>query len=82
MIENGSSDPYRGEKEQIVSMHVPPMSGIAVSHIPRISAFMGNLASYVQAGDNRNISSTLHDWHPCLGLGPDSRDPVLNVLME
>ena len=80
--ETGSSEPYRGEKEQTVSVLVPPISGTAVSHILGISIFMGNLASYVEVGDSRNISSALLDRHPCLGLDLDCRGPVLNVLME
>ena len=80
--ETGSFDPYRGENEQTVSVHVPPMFGTTVSHIFGISTFVGNLASSVQASDSRNISSALPDWHPCPGLGPDSRDPILNVLVE
>ena len=80
--ETGSSDPYRGEKEQTASVIVPPMSWTAVSHILGISTFMGNPASCVQAGDSRNISSALLDRHPCPSLGLESRDPVLNVLVE
>ena len=82
MTETGSSDPYRGEKEQTVSVPVPPMLGTAVSHAPGISTFVGNPASYVQAGDSRNISSTLPDWHPYLGLDPNSSGSIPNVLVE
>ena len=82
MTETGSSYPYWGEKEQTISMPVPPMSGTAVSHTPGISAFVSNLVSCVKASDSRNISSALPNWHPCPGLGPDSRGPVLNILVE
>ena len=82
MTETGSSDPYRGGKEQTMSAHVPLMIRTVMSHNSRIPASEGNLASYVQVGDSRNISSVLHDWHPCPDLGPDSRGLVLNVLVE
>ena len=42
-----------------MSVHVPLMTGTAVSHIPRIPAFEGNSVSCVQANGNRNMSSTL-----------------------
>ena len=66
----------------MISVPVQLMFGTAMFHISRISAFVGNPASSVQAGDSRNISSVLLDWHPFPSLGPDRRGPVLNVLME
>ena len=81
-METGSSYPYRGEKEQIVLVPMLLKFGTAVSHIPEISAFVGNPAFYVYAGDSRNISSALPDWSPCPSLVPNSRDLVLNVLVE
>ena len=65
-----------------MSMHVPLMIGTVMSHNFGIHASEDNPTSRVQAGDSRNISLVLLDWHPYPGLGPDSRGPVLNVLVE
>ena len=43
----GSSGPHWGEKEQIVSVHVPLMTGIVKSQNLGILASEGNPASYV-----------------------------------
>ena len=51
--------PQWGEKEQIVSMHVPLMTWIVLSHNHGILAFEGNPSSYVQADGNNNMSSIL-----------------------
>ena len=55
------SSPQWGEKEHIVFVHVPLMTGTEVSRIPRIPAFMGNLVSHVRADGNGNMSSVLTD---------------------
>ena len=71
-----------GKEEQIASAHVPLMIGIALSQNSGILAFEGNLASYVQADGKNNMSYALTDWKPWPGLGPDSRDPVPEILVE
>ena len=53
-----------------------------VSCIPGILASEVNLVSHVRADGNGNMSSVLTDWKPWSGLGPDSRDPVLEILGE
>ena len=59
--DTGPSSPYWGEKEQIVSVLIPPIIGTKVSRIPRILASVGNLVSHVQADGNGNMSSVLSD---------------------
>ena len=49
--------PFGGEKEQTVSVHVPLMTGIEVSHILRIPVSVGNLVSYVRVDGSNNMSS-------------------------
>ena len=53
----GSSDPYRGKKEQTVSVSVPQMTETMVSQHSGIPAFGGNPISSVHAGDNDSMSS-------------------------
>ena len=72
----GPSSPHWGEKKQTVSAPVPLMTGIALSQNPGILFSEGNLASYVQADGNGNMSSVLTDWKPWSGLSPDSLGPV------
>ena len=53
----GPSGPYWDEKEQTVSMHVPLMTGTALSHNFGILASKCNPASYVQADGSGSMSS-------------------------
>ena len=55
----GSSVPHWGEKEQIVFVHVPLMTGIVSSQNSGILASEGNLASYVQTDGSNNMSSVV-----------------------
>ena len=59
--DTGSSDPYWGVEEQIVSALVPLMIGNTSVQNPEIHAFAGNPVSYAQADGNRNMSSVLAD---------------------
>ena len=56
-IDTDSPGLYWVKERQIVSMHVPLMIGIEVSHNPGISASMGNHISCVQAGGSDSMSS-------------------------
>ena len=53
--DTSSSGLHRGEKEHTASVHIPLMTGTEVSHDPKIPAFEGNPASYVQADGNGNM---------------------------
>ena len=64
-----------------MSAPVPLMTGTEVSRIPRIPTSEGNPTSHVRVDDNGNMSAVLIDWKPWSGLGPDSRDPVPEILM-
>ena len=57
--DTGSSGSHWGKKEQTVSVKVSLMTGTVLSHNPRIPAFEGNSASYVQANGSNNMSSVL-----------------------
>ena len=57
--DTGSSGPHCGKKEQTIFVHVPLMTRIVLSHNPRIPAFEGNPASYVQANGSNKISLVL-----------------------
>ena len=72
--------PHWGEKEQIASVPIPLMTGIAPSQYPKILASEGNPALYVQADGRNNISSVLIGKKPWSGLGLDSLGPVLEIL--
>ena len=53
-----SPGPYGGEKEHIVSMYVPLITGTEVFHSLGIPASTGNLVSYVQTDGNESMSPT------------------------
>ena len=53
------SGPCWGKKEHTASVHVPLMIGIEVSRSLGIPSSTGNLASYVQADGNGNMSLVL-----------------------
>ena len=55
----GSLGPCQHEEEQIVSVHVLLMTRTVMSHNSGILASEGNSVSFVQADDNRNMSSAL-----------------------
>ena len=55
----GSSDPYRGKKEQIVSVGVPLITRTVVSQHSGIPTSRGNPVSSVQADDNDSTLSAL-----------------------
>ena len=57
--DTGSPDPYWDKENPTVSVHVPLMIGIAVSHNLGIPASKGNSISCVQIDGNRNMSSAL-----------------------
>ena len=57
--DTGSFGPHWGEKEHTASVHVPLMTGTVPSQNPGILGFEENLASYVQADGNGNMSSIL-----------------------
>ena len=57
--DTSSSCPHWGEKEQIVFVHIPLMTGIVLSHNLGILASKGNPASYVQVDGSNNMSSVL-----------------------
>ena len=57
--DTNSPDPLWGKEEQTESTNVPLMTGTRVSHNSRILASKDNHVSSVQAGGNRNMSSTL-----------------------
>ena len=78
----GSSSPHWGVKEQTVSSPVPLMTRTPLSQNPRILASEANPTLYVQADGSNNMSSVLIDWEPWSCLGPDSRDPVHEILVE
>ena len=59
-----SPGPYWGKEEQTSSAHVPLTTGDMVSHNSEILASTGNLASYVQADGNGNVSSVLAGQEP------------------
>ena len=79
--DTGPSYPHWGEKEQTMSVFVPLMTWIALSQNPWILTPKGNAASHVRDDGNGNMSSVLTDWKPWSGLGPDSRDPVPEILV-
>ena len=67
MTDTGSSDPYWGAEEQIVSVPLPLMTGTVPAQNLEIHASAGNPISYAQADGNRNMSSVLAgppDWEP------------------
>ena len=64
MTDTGSSDTYRGKKEQTVSVGILLMTGTVVSQHFGIPASGGNLVSSVQAGDNDST------YRPCLASSP------------
>ena len=74
--------PHWGEKEHTTYVHVPLMTGTALSQNPRILAFERNPASHVWADGNGNMLVVLTDWKPWSGFGPDSRGPVPEILVE
>ena len=57
--DTGSPSPYRDKENLTVSVHIPLMTGTAISHNLGISAFEGNFVSCVQAAGSRNMSSAL-----------------------
>ena len=57
--DTGSSDPYWGVEEQIVSVPVTLMTGTVSAQNPEIHASMDNPVSYAQDDGNRNMSSVL-----------------------
>ena len=57
--DTGSLGPWWGREEQTDFVNVPLMTGIGVSHNSGIPFSKGNPVSCVQAGGNRNMSSTL-----------------------
>ena len=57
--DTGSLGPWWGREEQSESVNISLMTGIVVSHNSGIPASDGNPVSCVQAGGNRNMSSTL-----------------------
>ena len=62
--DTGSSDPYWGVEEQIVSSPVPLMIGIALPQNPMNLTSRGNPASYVQDDGRNNKSPVSPDWEP------------------
>ena len=57
--DTGFSGPHWGKKEHTASVHAPLMTETVSSQNPRIFAYEGNPASYVQANGSGNISSVL-----------------------
>ena len=55
--DTNSLGPYWGKERQTVSVHVPLMIRIKVSHNPRIPAFVGNSVSCVHACGSDIMSS-------------------------
>ena len=86
-----SPGPWWGKKEQTAFVYVPLMTGPEVFHNSRILASEDNPASSVQADSNGNMSPFLFGLEPQsvshsrmidLGLGHNSRDPVLETAAE
>ena len=59
-----SLGPWWGKEEQIVSMHVPLMTGIEVSHNLNIPTSEDNLVLGVQADGNGSIPLALSGLEP------------------
>ena len=62
--ETGSSSMYRAVEGYIVSSHVLPLTGTALSRNPRILVSGGNPFSYVQAAGNDSTPSAQPDRQP------------------
>ena len=86
-----SSGPRWGKEEQIEFVYVPLMTGPEVFHNSRILASEDNPALGVQVDGNGNMSLSLSGLEPQsvshsrmidIGLGLDSRNPVLETTAE
>ena len=62
--DTGSSAPYQGVEEYIVSSSIPPLTGTALSRNPGIPVSGGNPSSYVRVAGNGSTPSAQPDWQP------------------